>query len=211
MEVVRPRLATVAGVTGLIVAGVVLVTVLQFGSSSALDAAPTAEDVAAVLEGGVTPQTDVARYNDDFYGLLLEYPVAKWRVELGDRPEPHQIRLVSSGDRDSEVTAFVTVQPYLAEPVSDSLCENPVESQVQGHPALICTYTYGNAYEHFAPMPQEWSDISVTLMLDEGPVYISAAVMKPIGVEDAYPLRAELLARAREVMHIISTVEVPEG
>lgn len=204
----RLRLAILGSVAGLILVALVLVLVLQSDSSSASDEAPTAQDVAAVLERGMTPQADVARYKDDYYRLSFEHPVANWRVSLGNRPGPHAIRVESTGDRDSEVTAFVAIQPFLAERVSDALCEDPVESQIQGHKALICTYTYGNVYEHFSPMPHEWSVISVTLMLDDGPVYISAAVMKPVGVEDAYPFRDELVARVNEVMQIVSTFEV---
>ncbi len=194
--------------------GVVLLT--RSDSSSASEAGPSAGEVGAVLNGERTPSDGDARYEDSFYGLRLSYPAENWKVTLGDSPDPHRIQLQTAGvfapsgslSTGTQPSAEITIQPFLPEPVSDARCEEPEESKVAGFPAFICTYSYGNSYKNFEPTPQEWSVISVTLMLDDGPVYISAAILKPLGEGDPSKLLDALRAHADDVMHIIKSLEV---
>jgi len=93
-------------------------------------------------------------------------------VTSQDTAAPHSIQLRSAESIEGTPTvarAAITIQPYLSEPVSDARCDHPVQSRVGGRPASICAYMHGKAYSNFEPMPHEWSVISVTLVLDEGP------------------------------------------
>lgn len=197
-----------AGAVGVALVALATVFVIRSDSSSALEAGPSADEVAAVLEADVTPEANAETFEDSLHGLRVSYPRSTWRVTSGDSPEPHRIQLQSVGSQETEVIAEITIQPYLSEPVSDARCEDPLESKIDGHDALICTYSYGNTYKHFEPMPTEWSVISVTLLAGHGPIYISAAIERPFGEADTYPLLDELRARADEVMQIINGIEL---
>ncbi|MEX0749273.1 MAG: hypothetical protein WD359_00555 [Dehalococcoidia bacterium] len=201
-----------------LIAGVAIGTILavRTNSSSASEAGPSAGEVKAVLDAERGAVGVDATYEDDLYGFRLSYPVQKWHVTLGDSPDPHRIQLQTTGvfapsgspSTGTQPSAEITIQPYLSEPVSDARCEEPEASKVAGYPAFICAYSYGNSYKNFEPTPQEWSVISVTLVLDDGPVYISAAILKPLGEPDPSKALDALRSHATDVMEIIKSLEV---
>jgi DNA-binding CsgD family transcriptional regulator len=135
---------------------------------------PWPEEIAHRL-ASATPGDDWRLHPDTVTGFRLRYPPA-WEAYV-DGLEARRIRLALVGDPNSSApTANVTIQPYLEEPTSDARCARPASTTVAGHDARVCTYRYGDWHEHFWQMPTEWSIISVTLQLDDGPVYISASV-----------------------------------
>lgn len=159
------------------------------------DRAPTAEEVAAILSAPADIPDDWLTYEDSFYGWRLRYPPT-WQVTYGEvAPEPHGITLRHPrsepvglpkdvapeeyvGDAASFESAFVGIQPFLAEPVSDARCPQPAQGTLAGHPIRVCVYNQLDGPQVFPNISLmfELYVVSVTVVLDEGPVYISAAV-----------------------------------
>ncbi len=44
----------------------------------------------------------------------------------------------------------------------------------------VCVYLQGHDYPNLSLMPDEWAAASVTLLLDQGPVYFSIDLLAPL-------------------------------
>lgn len=154
---------------------------------------PSSASVVDFLSNSATTPSDWLTYVDDFYKFRMRYPSA-WQVTYGETAaEPHGILLEhlrkapeslpsdaanTPATRDS--SAFISISPFIDEPPSDAKCRDPREGRLAGNPIKVCTYSQDDTYPNIQLMPDEWSVISVTLLLDQGPVYISIDLLAPV-------------------------------